>query len=345
MDNQAILHKCRPGTATLSKPQILDPSWSMNIDMTEIRLATLAEVESLITKPRKGPVHITEDTFLKYKKRFFDVNDMKRPKRNIPGPINNERPKVSAMDILGEEVTNQVPTPCRACAKNDKPERFHSHPKGGPRSKTLPRERNQAIRNAVSKPVALKYKSGKAREPLKAQEQPGAKIVPSPRHKPAQTLATQLIVPPAVTIEEPAAKQGRPSPKKSVKTSIKVLDGKVAGKLGGQKTQVDVPILSAYEEGQHFCKRCGKTFGTDEEKFRAHLEGCMNEWDGIPASLEDDHSFSSGGLTQELVTEEDKYHMYITLLKPCPICNRKFFPNRLETHEAACRKINRHSRI
>lgn len=63
--------------------------------MTEIKLSTLEEVESLLTKPRKGN-----------KKRFDDVL-IKKARRLVPAPLDVKRPmKVTAMEILGEEVVN-----------------------------------------------------------------------------------------------------------------------------------------------------------------------------------------------------------------------------------------------
>ncbi|CAB0000613.1 unnamed protein product, partial [Nesidiocoris tenuis] len=57
----------RPTTAKLSRPQIMDPSWSLNIDMTTIQLSTLEEVETVLTKPRR--LHLQATVAAATKKR------------------------------------------------------------------------------------------------------------------------------------------------------------------------------------------------------------------------------------------------------------------------------------
>ncbi|CAB0017780.1 unnamed protein product, partial [Nesidiocoris tenuis] len=80
-------------------------------------------------------------------------------------------------------VAGQVPIPCKTCTKNNEPERFHSHPRtahlgrrlnssnalsesslvtGASPAETLGTVTDCPTRKAITKPVPLKFRSGKA---------------------------------------------------------------------------------------------------------------------------------------------------------------------------------------
>ncbi|KAF6216364.1 hypothetical protein GE061_000705 [Apolygus lucorum] len=303
----------RPTTANLSRPQIMDPSWSLNIDMTEIKLSTLEEVEALLTKPRRAA-----------KKRAEDIL-VKKARRVVPGPIDAKRPaKVTAMDILGQEVTGQVPSPCKTCTKNDEPERFHSHPKtASTRSKIM---EETTHRKAVTKPVALKFRSGKSKEKSKLQLEikDSPSLVPTSKILPAKFSICK--------VSSPCSKCGKQVVSNLLEAHERICRGKADVVLA------PVNLKMAYDQTLLFCKKCGKTFGTDEDLLRLHIESCDIKWTDLDGQLENERLGSA-------VNNEEQYEQYKEKLVPCPVCKRKFLPNRIETHESACRKVHHTTRL
>jgi hypothetical protein len=85
----------------------------------------------------------------------------------------NDTEQRKEMDnIFGSKVGNSVPVPCRACGRTDQPERLHSHPIQTNRRKATTisepvgdRGNKVVVKNSVSKPIAIKFKSAKVRTP------------------------------------------------------------------------------------------------------------------------------------------------------------------------------------
>ncbi|BES89960.1 zinc finger protein 474 [Nesidiocoris tenuis] len=324
----------RPTTAKLSRPQIMDPSWSLNIDMTTIQLSTLEEVETVLTKPRR--LHLQATVAAATKKRGG--------RKSVARPLGNNsstNKKITsnkipvAVDFLPQEVAGQVPIPCKTCTKNNEPERFHSHPRtahlgrrlnssnalsessvvtGASPAETLGTVTDCPTRKAITKPVPLKFRSGKANGGTSTGNSSTISNNNIRKvHVEMRDSSTSLL---PTTAQPPVAK---PLP----------------ARLVVSKVLAPVNLKMAYDHSLLYCKKCGKTFGNDDE-LRLHVESCDVQWTELDSELENASGAANGN-------DEDQYKHYKLRLQPCSICGRKFQQKRIETHEAACRKVKHSS--
>lgn len=84
--------------------------------------------------------------------------------------LKESRDKKTVEDVFGTLiVSDAVPSPCSTCGRSERPERLHAHPSvpQNKRSKLKEDQENTSVavqKSSVTKPVAMKFRSGKTRE-------------------------------------------------------------------------------------------------------------------------------------------------------------------------------------
>lgn len=192
----------RPDTATLERPLVLDPGLLRSVDMTRLtrdRLDHLVkregERERAASEEPRRMMNATFRVRSHVRKGLREVFSSPIQLQHQPPPekeITKKSPKSkeekkerkNVEDIFGTLLS--VPTPCSTCGRAERPERLHAHPSvpRSKRSKLREDQENAAVRTSVTKPVAMKFRSGKTRGEKHADVPDSRKTSPEEKDPP-----------------------------------------------------------------------------------------------------------------------------------------------------------------
>lgn len=199
--------------------------------MRKPRLNTTFRVKSHV---RKGLREVfTSHTQLQLPDK--EVVKVKSPKTK---ENRSSRDKKSVEDVFGTLIVkeNIVPSPCNTCGRSEKPERLHAHPSMplNKRSRLKEDQENMNLekvvqqKSSVTKPVAIKFRSGKSREekqPEVDKSSPDLQKSPQREQKKSQplirreTFRIDKTSKPLLSVDQ---KRSSPSPSPTRKVSIPI---------------------------------------------------------------------------------------------------------------------------
>lgn len=135
------------------------------------RLNTTFRVKSHV---RKGLREVFSSTIQLQVPPDKEVVKVKSPKIKENRPSHHKK---SVEDVFGALIVkeNIVPSPCNACGRSEKPERLHAHPSMPQNKRSRMKEDQENLekvvlqKSSVTKPVAMKFRSGKNRKEKHAE--------------------------------------------------------------------------------------------------------------------------------------------------------------------------------
>lgn len=208
---------------------------------------------------------------------------------------NVKRNKKRIEDLFGSAVGQVVPAPCCACGREELPERLHAHPKRQQikKSKSKDNQENKEIfqqqqqKSSVTKPVPMKYQSGKSR----MKQQTGNSITETDKTAATVNSITKSPEKPSVNIiRRETFKVERNDRCINEKKMVSSCSGKLSPAANSNKKatahtpptkeyEVNIPeitvVHSASARRPHtiVCYICSKQFGT--ASFHLHEPHCI----------------------------------------------------------------------
>ncbi|KAJ8672994.1 hypothetical protein QAD02_004255 [Eretmocerus hayati] len=308
---------CRPATASLEAPLVLDPRLVDKLDMSllskEKLTASLAHI--CLGLDKVAPL----------------VKSPTPRKAEVVASNNNYQPSTTATAI-NKRLKPRGPEACTSCGRSSQPERLHSHPRSPVQSPQSPHHilsiaptslslTQQTQQEQVTNPVV--------NQPSKST--PSVIPVRSSRNLHHQPISAR----PAVTVAVAPA----PSNHQLQLEAQALMDDKI---VSGEATKKRRPRSVT-------CYVCGRDFGS--ASFPIHEPKCLERFHRENKELPTTQRRNVPERPNLPIDHEDwnaaAWSQSQALLIPCSNCKRTFLPDRLAVHEKTCRaqpKSNRSSK-
>lgn len=312
-----------------------------------------------------SPTHLQVPTVCTPSVEIVKINNCKN---SVRSPV--ARNKKQMEDLFGTVIgqVQVIPPPCIACGREELPERLHAHPKRQQikKNKSKDNQENKEIvqqqqqKNSVTKPVPIKFRSGKSRG--KPQTANGTtesdKTTPSVNSslKSPEKPSTAIIRRETFRVDR-SDRDG--NEKKNIMSSL----GKLSPAANSNK-RVTAPAPPTNEEEATIrdisphtvtvvhsasprrprtivCYVCSKQFGT--ASFHLHEPQCIQRWQRENAELPA-HLRMPLPQKPDVPVTADQWNQYAweatqASLVPCDKCGRTFLPTRIEAHHRVCPQI------
>uniref|UniRef100_A0A1B6EA23 C2HC/C3H-type domain-containing protein n=1 Tax=Clastoptera arizonana TaxID=38151 RepID=A0A1B6EA23_9HEMI len=251
-----------------------------------------------------------------------------RPTSTSPVPKKTEtlpQPEVTKKtEFVEPEVA--VPAPCCACGRKERPERLHAHPKRVIKKKTKDDQENKEQRS-VTKPIPMKFRSGKSREKSDAESEPKKEtaLIRKETFKVERGSRRELPVVEKKEAVSPRSIKAVRSPLRSPECRLMAPKNPVVHSASRRPRTV-------------VCYLCSKEFFT--ASFPLHEPHCLQKWQRENEELPTHLQMPLPQKPEVPVTSEE-WNRYAwetaqAVLVPCQSCGRTFLPTRLEAHQRAC---------
>ncbi|XP_046661541.1 zinc finger protein 474-like isoform X1 [Homalodisca vitripennis] len=281
------------------------------------------------------------------------------------------RDKKSVEDVFGTLIVSEtlVPSPCNTCGRSERPERLHAHPSmpQNKRSKLKDDQENTAVmqqKNSVTKPMAMKFRSGKSRgekhpdverpqEQIKSPVQKDTKeeqkkTVPLIRR---ETFKIERGPKPVIAVEK---KMSQPSPSPTRKLAVPPNPPprrQALPRTPEKETPREDPPATPSEMSNPpvvhsgsprrprtiTCYLCQKQFGT--ASYPLHEPQCLQKWqreNQMLAVPQPEPSKPPSRRPSEDGVLDHAWEVAQATMVSCDRCSKTFLPHRLEAHQRVC---------
>ncbi|XP_054277852.1 zinc finger protein 474-like [Macrosteles quadrilineatus] len=292
------------------------------------------------------------------RKGLREVFSPPQTKEKISPKLKEKDKKVE--DVFGTLIlSDTVPSPCSTCGRSERPERLHAHPSvpQNKRTKLKEDQENTVVqKSSVTKPVAMKFRSGKTKGKMEMQRASSL----ADQLKPKEQKRVPLIRSETFKIERDAklVKKKTPSPSPSRKGSLvhppprRPALPRTPEKSPRAVSPAPPPIPVTSNPVVHSasprrprtvtCYLCQKQFGT--ASYPLHEPQCLQKWhrenQALPVSQQQETPRRPERERDGEIAWENAWEAAQAAMVACEGCSKTFLPHRLEAHQRVCPNNN-----